>query len=125
MSATGDFWVGSAELIINMFVCFNRPQFLILASDGLWDTFSNEEAVAFIREHINEPHFGAKSITLQVNINLHFRAQTVEFNLCYFVMCNFSHTLEDRLTTSRQSSSCSRMEYIKLDHQKMIENETC
>lgn len=41
-----------------------RPQFLILASDGLWDTFTNEEAVAFIKEHIEEPHFGAKSITL-------------------------------------------------------------
>lgn len=26
---------------------------------------SNEEAVAFIREHLDEPHFGAKSITLQ------------------------------------------------------------
>lgn len=25
---------------------------------------SNEEAVAFIKEHINEQHFGAKSITL-------------------------------------------------------------
>lgn len=42
-----------------------RPKFLILASDGLWDTFTNEEAVAFIKEHIDEPHFGAKSITLQ------------------------------------------------------------
>lgn len=42
-----------------------RPQFLILASDGLWDTFSNEEAVAYIREHLDEPLYGAKSITLQ------------------------------------------------------------
>lgn len=43
----------------------HRPAFLILASDGLWDTFTNEEAVAFIRERLDEPHFGAKSITLQ------------------------------------------------------------
>ncbi|XP_039314946.1 protein phosphatase ppm-1.G isoform X7 [Solenopsis invicta] len=43
----------------------HNPMFIILASDGLWDTFSNEEAVAFIKERINEPHFGAKSITLQ------------------------------------------------------------
>ncbi|XP_012262651.2 protein phosphatase 1L-like isoform X2 [Athalia rosae] len=43
----------------------HNPMFLILASDGLWDTFSNEEAVAFIKERINEPHYGAKSITLQ------------------------------------------------------------
>ncbi|XP_070162825.1 protein phosphatase 1L isoform X1 [Polyergus mexicanus] len=43
----------------------HNPMFIVLASDGLWDTFSNEEAVAFIKERINEPHFGAKSITLQ------------------------------------------------------------
>lgn len=43
----------------------HKPMFLILASDGLWDTFSNEEAVAFVKERLNEPHYGAKSITLQ------------------------------------------------------------
>lgn len=43
----------------------HRPMFLILATDGLWDTFTNEEAVAFIRDRLDEPHFGAKSITLQ------------------------------------------------------------
>lgn len=43
----------------------HRPMFLILATDGLWDTFTNEEAVAYIRERLDEPHFGAKSITLQ------------------------------------------------------------
>ncbi|XP_035693674.1 protein phosphatase 1L-like [Branchiostoma floridae] len=42
-----------------------RPQFMILATDGLWDAFSNEEAVDFIKERLDEPHFGAKSITLQ------------------------------------------------------------
>lgn len=53
----------SLNSIVSFFLC--RPKFLILASDGLWDTFSNEEAVAFIKEHLDEPHFGAKSITLQ------------------------------------------------------------
>ncbi|CAB3373634.1 Hypothetical predicted protein [Cloeon dipterum] len=43
----------------------HRPQFIILASDGLWDTFTNEEAVTFIKERITEPFYGAKSITLQ------------------------------------------------------------
>lgn len=43
----------------------HKPMFIILASDGLWDTFSNEEAVNFIKERLNEPDFGAKSITLQ------------------------------------------------------------
>lgn len=42
-----------------------QPQFLILASDGLWDCFSNKEAVEYIKERLDEPHFGAKSIILQ------------------------------------------------------------
>ncbi|XP_014217466.1 protein phosphatase 1L [Copidosoma floridanum] len=42
----------------------HNPMFILLASDGLWDTFSNEEAVAFVKERIDEPHFGAKSLAL-------------------------------------------------------------
>lgn len=30
----------------------HQPQFIILASDGLWDTFSNEDAVKFVRDFI-------------------------------------------------------------------------
>ncbi|XP_072180226.1 protein phosphatase 1L-like [Diadema setosum] len=41
------------------------PQFLILATDGLWDTFTNEEAVQYVKERLGEPHFGAKSLVLQ------------------------------------------------------------
>ena len=29
-----------------------RPEFAVLATDGLWDIFSNEEAVAFTRRHL-------------------------------------------------------------------------
>ncbi|XP_791681.3 protein phosphatase 1L [Strongylocentrotus purpuratus] len=43
----------------------HNPQFLILATDGLWDTFTNEEAVQYIKERLGEPHFGAKSLVLQ------------------------------------------------------------
>ena len=43
----------------------HQPQFLILATDGLWDCFTNEEAVEYIKERLDEPHFGAKSIILQ------------------------------------------------------------
>ncbi|KAI8427620.1 hypothetical protein MSG28_002106 [Choristoneura fumiferana] len=43
----------------------HKPMFIVLASDGLWDTFSNEEAVKFIKERLDEPDYGAKSLTLQ------------------------------------------------------------
>uniref|UniRef100_A0A1A9VA09 PPM-type phosphatase domain-containing protein n=1 Tax=Glossina austeni TaxID=7395 RepID=A0A1A9VA09_GLOAU len=43
----------------------HKPAFIILASDGLWDTFSNEEACSFIKEHLHEPDFGARSLALQ------------------------------------------------------------
>lgn len=41
------------------------PMFIILATDGLWDTFTNDEAVAFVKERLHEPFYGAKSLTLQ------------------------------------------------------------
>jgi protein phosphatase 1L len=31
----------------------------------LFDTFTNEEVVNFIRERLDEPHFGAKSIVIE------------------------------------------------------------
>ncbi|KAH8273635.1 hypothetical protein KR018_005539 [Drosophila ironensis] len=43
----------------------HKPHFLILASDGLWDTFSNEESCTFVQEHLNEPDFGAKSLAME------------------------------------------------------------
>uniref|UniRef100_A0A1B6CPH1 PPM-type phosphatase domain-containing protein n=1 Tax=Clastoptera arizonana TaxID=38151 RepID=A0A1B6CPH1_9HEMI len=69
--ALGDYPLKDKRLVIADpdILTFNladhRPQFLILASDGLWDTFTNEEAVSFIKERLEEPHYGAKSITLQ------------------------------------------------------------
>ncbi|XP_041357070.1 protein phosphatase 1L-like [Gigantopelta aegis] len=42
-----------------------KPLFMILATDGLWDCFSNDEAVEYIKDRLNEPHFGAKSLVLQ------------------------------------------------------------
>ncbi|XP_058447964.1 protein phosphatase 1L isoform X2 [Malaya genurostris] len=69
--ALGDYPLKEKNLVIaepdilSFDLVYHRPMFLILATDGLWDTFTNEEAVAFIRERIDEPHFGAKSITLQ------------------------------------------------------------
>ncbi|XP_037029412.1 protein phosphatase 1L-like [Bradysia coprophila] len=51
--------------ILSFDLSYNKPKFLILASDGLWDTFSNEEAVAFIKDRLHEPNFGAKSLVLE------------------------------------------------------------
>ena len=36
--------------------------FLILASDGFWDVFTNDEAVAFARQHLHEKDLGAESL---------------------------------------------------------------
>ncbi|CAH0557570.1 unnamed protein product [Brassicogethes aeneus] len=69
--ALGDYPLKDKKLVIADpdILSFNlndhKPSFLILASDGLWDTFSNEEAINFIKERLNEPDYGAKSITLQ------------------------------------------------------------
>uniref|UniRef100_A0A1I8P0Q7 PPM-type phosphatase domain-containing protein n=1 Tax=Stomoxys calcitrans TaxID=35570 RepID=A0A1I8P0Q7_STOCA len=43
----------------------HKPSFLILASDGLWDTFTNEEACSYIKDHLHEPDYGAKSLAMQ------------------------------------------------------------
>ncbi|XP_025196294.1 protein phosphatase 1L [Melanaphis sacchari] len=41
------------------------PQFIILASDGLWDTFTNEEAIECIKKHIDDSYHGAQYLTIQ------------------------------------------------------------
>jgi len=41
-----------------------RPRFIILATDGLWDVFDNEEACSFVRGRLDEPHCGARSLAL-------------------------------------------------------------
>lgn len=53
----------------------HQPQFMILATDGLWDTFSSEEAVRFVKESLislrkrgrteNLAYEAAKSLTLE------------------------------------------------------------
>ncbi|KAK8388268.1 hypothetical protein O3P69_020274 [Scylla paramamosain] len=42
----------------------HRAHFIILATDGLWDVMTNEEAVAFVRDHLHEPDHGAKALTM-------------------------------------------------------------
>ncbi|KAL1458076.1 hypothetical protein WDU94_008251 [Cyamophila willieti] len=69
--ALGDYPLKDKKLVIadpdvlTFDLADHKPQFLILASDGLWDIFSNEEAVNFIKQRLGEDLFGAKSLTLQ------------------------------------------------------------
>lgn len=60
----GDFVIADPDILTFELNAY-KPKFIILASDGLWDTFSTDEAVAYIADRLNEPHFGAKSITLE------------------------------------------------------------
>lgn len=43
-----------------------KPQFMILASDGLWDVISSQDAVDFIkRRYSRQPDYGAKELVLR------------------------------------------------------------
>ncbi|XP_013776573.1 protein phosphatase 1L-like [Limulus polyphemus] len=42
-----------------------NAKFMILATDGLWDTFTNEEAVSLIINNFDDPYFGAKQLVMQ------------------------------------------------------------
>lgn len=47
-----------------------KPQFMIMATDGLWDTFTNEDAAAFIKSFDpKDRHKSAKKLALQAHKN--------------------------------------------------------
>lgn len=51
--------------VLSFDVKVHKPAFAVLASDGLWDTHSNEEAVAFIKTKIGSDRLlGAKDLAL-------------------------------------------------------------
>lgn len=101
--ALGDYPLKDKRLVIADpdILTFNlsdhKPQFLILASDGLWDTFSNEEAVSFIKERLGEPHFGAKSITLQA----YFRGSLDNITV---IVINLSNHVWSNTTTAKKTN---------------------
>lgn len=78
--------------------------FIILASDGLWDTFTNEEACTFIREHLHESDFGAKSLAMQSynrgsvdNITV----LVIVFRSGYYTIGGDAHKVSNSLKNSR------------------------
>lgn len=42
-----------------------RPSFILLATDGLWDAFSNEEAVDFLQDKLEDLLAGAEELVMQ------------------------------------------------------------
>lgn len=51
----------------------HQPQFMILASDGLWDVMSSQDAVDFIKErYLNQTDFGAEELVIRA---LHLESQ--------------------------------------------------
>lgn len=53
------------KIVYKLFIYFKyRPSFIILATDGFWDVVKNQEAVDFIKSHLHEQHFGAKSLAV-------------------------------------------------------------
>lgn len=52
-----------SKLLYNL-TYFSETNFLVLATDGLFDVFSNEYVVDFIKKHLHEEDYGAKSLAL-------------------------------------------------------------
>jgi protein phosphatase 1L len=66
--ALGDYPLKDRKLVVadpdvlSFDMVYLRPRFVLLASDGLWDAFSSEEAVAFVVQRLDEPGHGAASL---------------------------------------------------------------
>ncbi|XP_064456466.1 protein phosphatase 1L-like [Ornithodoros turicata] len=65
--ALGDFPLKERQLLVAQpdilsFRVENGTSGLVLATDGLWDALSNEEAAGFVSKHLDEPYHGARSL---------------------------------------------------------------
>ncbi|XP_037957635.1 probable protein phosphatase CG10417 isoform X2 [Teleopsis dalmanni] len=79
----------------------HKPSFLILASDGLWDTFSNEEACTFIKKHISEPDYGAKSLAMQS----YYRGSVDNITVLIIVFRKGVYRISSSVATTAKSAS--------------------
>lgn len=46
----------------NFFLFRFFPKYIILATDGMWDVFSNQQACDYVKDKLKETHFGARSL---------------------------------------------------------------
>lgn len=74
--ALGDFPLKDRNLVIAKpdILTFDlaalKPQFMIMATDGLWDTFTNEDAIAFVKNvDAKERYKSAKKLAIQAHKN--------------------------------------------------------
>lgn len=73
-----------------------RPNFMILATDGLWDVFDGDEACAYVKNHLSEPHLGARSLALAA-----YQRGSLD-NITVMVV-NFEKRLAARMPMRRES----------------------
>ncbi|XP_072161494.1 protein phosphatase 1L-like [Bemisia tabaci] len=57
----GKHLIGNPEVLIFDLSKY-QPQFLVLATDGLYDVMTSDQVVAFLLERLHEEHYGAKSL---------------------------------------------------------------
>lgn len=74
--ALGDFPLKDRNLVIAKpdILTFDltalKPQFMIMATDGLWDTFTNEDAIAYVKNvDAKERYKSAKKLAIQAHKN--------------------------------------------------------
>ncbi|XP_053957303.1 protein phosphatase 1L isoform X1 [Anastrepha ludens] len=79
----------------------HKPTFLIFATDGLWDTFNNEEACTFIKKHLHEADFGAKALTMES----YQRGSVDNITVLLVVFRNGTYRINSATTTAGTSSA--------------------
>ncbi|KAI5064100.1 hypothetical protein GOP47_0020770 [Adiantum capillus-veneris] len=55
----------TAEPEVTELILTENDEFLIIASDGLWDKISNEEAVSFVKDTVKEPTMSSKRLATE------------------------------------------------------------
>lgn len=87
-------------------------EFLILASDGLWDVFSNEQAVAMVKEVEEDPEESAKKLV----------GEAIKRGSADNITCVVVRFLETGSSSHVSSSSSSESKQVQIDSVNRPEN---